>query len=65
MGIHEDEENVDIIVLLGIHLSHQSDTHITLLSELTCLLIDDEFRASMKLAPSAEALTELIKTVSE
>ncbi|MBA5763206.1 PTS sugar transporter subunit IIA [Vibrio sp. 404] len=65
VGIDEDEEDVDIIVLLGIPLAHQGDTHIALLSELTCLLIDDEFRDSIKRVNSAEALIELIRTASE
>lgn len=65
VGIDEDEEDVDIIVLLGIPLAHQGDTHIALLSELTCLLMDDEFKDSIKRANSAEALIELIRTASE
>ncbi|WP_194435391.1 fructose PTS transporter subunit IIA [Vibrio fluminensis] len=64
-GMDEEDEDVDIIVLLGIPLAHQGDTHIALLSELTCLLIDDEFRDAIKNSVSAEALIEQIRTASE
>ncbi len=64
VGIDEDED-VEIIVLLGIPLAHQGDTHIALLSELTSLLIDDEFRESIKRASTPEALMAIIKKESE
>ncbi|MGF1908622.1 fructose PTS transporter subunit IIA [Vibrio kasasachensis] len=62
-GIDEDEE-VGIIVLLGIPLVHQGDTHIALLAELTSLLIDDDFRDSIKSVTTPEALIEQIRTAS-
>lgn len=68
VGVDEDEdedEDVKIIVLLGIPLAHQGDTHISLLSELTCLLIDDDFRSLIKSASTAEQLLDIIKEESK
>ncbi|CAK2428363.1 PTS system IIA component (Fru family) [Vibrio crassostreae] len=65
-GIDEGEkEDVEIVVLLGIPLAHQGDTHIALLSELTSLLIDDEFRELIKRSSTPEMLVEIIKQKSE
>lgn len=60
----EGEEDVEIIVLLGIPTVHQGDMHILLLSELTSLLIDDDFREEIKKANTPQELLEKIKTAS-
>ncbi|EEY36733.1 fructose PTS transporter subunit IIA [Vibrio mimicus] len=53
-------EPVRIIVLLAIPLEHQGDTHIALLSELTQLLIDEDFRQSILKCSSSSDLVDLI-----
>lgn len=59
----DELEPVRIIVLLAIPLEHQGNTHIALLSELTQLLIDEDFRQSILNCTSEDDLIDLF-TVS-
>ncbi|ENM5739539.1 PTS sugar transporter subunit IIA [Vibrio mimicus] len=59
----DEYEPVRIIVLLAIPPEHQSSTHIALLSELTGLLVDDDFRNTL-IDSNPNQIIELISTAA-
>lgn len=58
-GIDEDEE-VNLIFLLAIPNAEAGSTHMQLLTALTTALVDDDIRAGVSSATSAEALLALL-----
>lgn len=58
----DGQESVDLIVLLAIPPSQAGTTHMQLLTALTSRLADDEARAAICAATSAEALLQALET---
>jgi fructose-specific phosphotransferase system IIA component len=60
-GIDEDEmEDVNLIFLLAIPNAEAGSTHMKILTDLTCALVDDDTREAVLKATSAEELIALL-----